>query len=76
MATKPQNSIKQASELLHRLVDPKLTPRVPKTVRKEAKAILEVFPSTYKELVTTDEVQTPKSNKTCIFRRVFGFLKH
>ncbi len=75
MATKQQHSIKQASELLHRLASPKLTPRVPKAVRVEAKAILEVFPSNYKELVTTDEVQTPRSNKTCIFKRVFGFLK-
>ncbi len=75
MATKQQNSIKQASELLHRLTNPKLTPRVPKAVRVEAKAILEVFPPTYKELSCYNEVQTPRSNKTCIFSRMFSFLK-
>jgi len=76
MATKQQVSIKQASEFLYKLTDPKLTPRIPRPVRAEAKAILEVFPQTYKELTCCKEVQTPRSKKTCIFGRMFGFLKN
>lgn len=40
-------SLVQAKEFLRTLLDPKLTPRVPKAIRKEAYWRLRHFPSTY-----------------------------
>lgn len=44
MPNEARNSIKRAREFLYRLLDPKATPRVPKTVRREAGRMLRHFP--------------------------------
>lgn len=77
MTTKLQrDSIERAIDLLMRLTEPKQTPRVPKLIREEAKAILEHLPKKCEDSSCCIETQTPKSTKTCIFNRMFSFFKN
>ena len=41
------NSIEWAREFLYALLDPKKTPRVPRAIRRRARAVLKHFPHRY-----------------------------
>lgn len=42
-----RRSINMAREFLRSLLDPKMTPRIPKDIRRKASAVLRHFPSEY-----------------------------
>ena len=42
-----RNSINRARDFLRDLLDPKKTPRVPRSIRQEARSVLKHFPGEY-----------------------------
>ena len=78
MTTTPKqqkDSIKKAAAFLLALTKPKVSPRVPKAIRAEAKAILEHFPMKCEDLHCCAKPQTPRPTKACGFKRLFEFFK-
>ena len=61
------NAVVQTEEFLAKLLDPKLTPKIPKSIRKEAASLLKHYPSKFDM-----EIISEREDSLTQVRKVFG----